>query len=103
MDAMLGLVVVAIGLLIVVTSFQIIEPKKRVFSYGIAAVITFLGAYYYVSSEMRGFQMRRRIANIQRQQQVNMEDIQKRFQEGQARPPAAGAPATQPPPPPQKR
>ena len=103
MDAMLGLVVVAIGLLIVVTSFQIVEPRKRGFSYGIAAVITLLGAYYYLSSEMRGFQMRRRIANIQRQQQVNMEDIQRRFQEGQAKPPALGDPAAQTPQPVQKR
>ena len=91
MDAMLGLVVVAIGFLIIVTAFQIVEPRKRMVSYGVATVITVLGLFYYVSSELRGFQMRRRISNIQRQQQVNLAEIQKRFQETQS--PAKGAPA----------
>jgi sulfite exporter TauE/SafE len=91
MDAMLGLVAAAIGLSMIVTAFQIAEPKKRMISYGLAAVVTALGLYYYVSAEMRGFQMRRRIEGIQRQQQVNLEEIQKRLQESQA-PAKEGAP-----------
>jgi hypothetical protein len=91
LDAMLGLIVAAIGLLTIVTAFQIADPRKRLFSYGIAAVVTVLGLHHYVSSEMRGFQMRRRIENIQRQQQVNLDDIQKRLREGQT-PSKAGSP-----------
>lgn len=82
-DAMLGLVVTAIGLLTVVISFLVVDCKKKLISYSIAGVVVVIGLFYYISSEMRGFQMRRRIANIQRQQQVNMEEIQKRFREAQ--------------------
>lgn len=83
MDAMLGLVVTAIGLLILVIAFSIADSKKKVISYAIAGIVTVAGLSYYVSSEIRGFEMRRRIANIQRQQQVNLEEIQKRLRENQ--------------------
>ena len=81
MDAMLGLVVSAIGLLILVIGFSIQESKKRWMSYGISSLVIVLGFYYYVSSEMRSFEMRKRISNLQRQQQTNLDEIQKRLQE----------------------
>ncbi len=87
MDAMLGLVVASIGLLTMVIAFSLTDSGKKTISYGIAGVITLLGFYYYVSSEVRGFQMRRRIADIQRQQQVNLDEIQRRLRET---PPASG-------------
>jgi hypothetical protein len=83
-DAMLGLVVLAVGLLTLVTAFSIGDQKKKMISYGIAGVISLMGLYYYVSSEVRGFRMRSRIADLQRQQQVNVEEIQKRLRETQA-------------------
>ena len=83
MDAMLGLVIIALGLLTLVIGFSIAEPKKRLASYVIAVIVVVSGMYYYVGSEMRGFQMRRRIADIQRQQQVNLEEIQKKLRETQ--------------------
>ncbi len=83
MDAMLGLVVVAIGLLTLVISFGMTDAQKKMVSYVISGVVIAAGLFYYVSSELRGFQMRRRIANIQRQQQVNLEDIRKRLQDNQ--------------------
>ena len=94
MDAMLGLVVAAIGLLTIVVAFSIAEPQKRLVSFGIAGLVTLVGLIFYVSSEMRGFQMRRRISEIQQRQQVNLEDIQKRLRESQQQP----APAVQQPP-----
>ncbi len=81
MDAMLGLVTLAVGLLILVTSFLIVDSKKRLVSYVLSGLVVLLGGYYYVSSEVRVFQMRSRIASIQRQQQVNLEEIQKRLRE----------------------
>ena len=93
MDAMLGLVVAAIGLLTLVIAFSIADDKKRAVAYVIAGIMTALGLYYYTSSEMRGFMMRRRIAEIQKQQQVNLEEIQKRLKETQSsQPPAAPIP-----------
>lgn len=83
MDAMLGLVVAAIGLLTLVVAFSLADPKKAIVSYLIAAALTALGAYYFVSAEMRGFQMRRRISEIQERQNVNLEEIRKRLQETQ--------------------
>ena len=94
MDAMLGLVVAAVGLLTFVIALSMGDPKKQKIAYGISIIITVLGLFYYVSAEMRGFQMRRRIANLQRQQQVNLEEIQKRLQETQAKTPAPEAPVT---------
>ncbi|MBI1979480.1 MAG: hypothetical protein HYY63_05725 [Elusimicrobia bacterium] len=88
MDAMLGLVTLAIGLLILVTAFLVQESKKRVTSYILAGVVAALGGYHFVASEVRVFEMRRRIANIQRQQQVNLEEIQKRLKETQEKAPA---------------
>ena len=88
MDAMLGLVVTAIGVLTVVVAFLITEAQKRVLSYVLAGIVTASGLFYFVSAEIRGFQMRSRIANIQRQQQINLDEIQKRLKETQA-PPAA--------------
>lgn len=83
MDAMLGLVVIALGLLSFVVSFLVTDQKKQMIAYGLAGFVTLVGLYYYVGSELRGFQMRRRIANIQRQQQVNLEEIQKRLKDQQ--------------------
>lgn len=83
MDALLGLVTLSIGLLILTTGFLIQESKKRIIAYVLSGVVAALGSYYFVSSEIRVFQMRRRIANIQRQQQVNLEEIQKRLRETQ--------------------
>jgi uncharacterized membrane protein len=83
MDAMLGLVIVALGLVTLVLAFLIAEPKKRIAAYVIAGIVSVSGLYYYVGSEMRGFQMKRRIADIQRQQQVNLEEIQKKLRESQ--------------------
>lgn len=91
MDAMLGLVVAAIGLLTLVISFSIAETRKRVAGYGLAGLVTVVGLFYYVSAEVRGFEMRRRIANIQRQQQVNLDEIQRRLQEQSKQ--QGGAPA----------
>lgn len=81
MDAMLGLVVTAIGLMSVVIAFLITEQKKRWISYGISGIIVIFGLYYYVNSQMRGYQTRKRIATIQQQQRVNLEEIQKRLRE----------------------
>ncbi len=83
MDAMLGLVVTALGLLTLVIAFGLTDAQKKMISYVISSVVIVAGLFYYVSSELRGFQMRRRIANIQRQQQVNLDDIRKRLQDGQ--------------------
>jgi sulfite exporter TauE/SafE len=91
MDAMLGLVVAAIGALVVVIAFQIAESKKRTIAYWIAGVLVVCGLYYFISAEMRGVKMRRRISDIQRQQEVNLEQIQKRLQETQAQPNQAPA------------
>lgn len=83
-DAMLGLVVVAVGLLTLVVAFSVADEKRKMISYGIAGLISLIGLYYYVSAEVRGFRMRSRIADLQRQQQVNVEEIQKRLRETQA-------------------
>ena len=88
MDAMLGLVVASIGLLILVIAFAQADQGKKLISYGIAVLTTLVGVYYFSSSQIRGFQMRRRIEGIQRQQQVNLDEIQKRLRETQAATPA---------------
>ena len=94
MDAMLGLVLTAIGLLTVVTAFLISDTKKRMISYVLAGVMAVAGLYYYMSSGIRGFQMRRRISNIQRQQQVNLDEIQKRLRETQPKETKTTTPGT---------
>ena len=91
MDAMLGLVVTAIGLMTVVIAFLIADGKKRNIAYMLAGVVTAVGLYYYVASEMRGIQMRRRLSTLQQQQQVNLEEIQKRLRSSQL-PEKPGAP-----------
>lgn len=80
MDALLGLVVAAIGLLTLVVSFSLAEPRKRLVSYVIAGVVSALGISFFVSAEMRGFMMKRRISEIQQRQSVNMEEIRQRLQ-----------------------
>lgn len=92
MDAMLGLVVAAIGLLTMVVAFGLSDAQKKTISYVLSGIVIVAGLYYYVSSELRGFQMRRRIANIQRQQQVNLDEIQKRLQDSQGQQGKAPAP-----------
>src|SRR3989338_2465750 len=83
MDAMLGLVVAAIGLLTLVVVFSQADPKNKLVSYVIAGAVTALGAYYFASAELRGFQMRRRISEIQERQNVNLEEIRKRLEQNQ--------------------
>ncbi len=83
MDTMLGLVVVAIGLLTLVVAFGLADSGKRLLSYGLAGLVILVGFIYFVNSELRGYQMRRRISEIQQRQQVNLEDIQKRLRESQ--------------------
>ena len=85
MDAMLGLVVAAIGLMTFVIAFSVTDAQKRTISYLLAGLVSFFGLYYYVGSELRGYQMRARIASLQRQQQVNLQEIQKRLHEAQSK------------------
>ena len=87
MDAMLGLVVTAIGLLTLVIAFNIPEPKKRILSYGIAGFVIFVGACYYVSSELRGPLMRRKMNEMLQRQQDNLDAIRKRLPENPAQAP----------------
>ena len=80
MDALLGLVVASIGLMILVQSFTLAEPRKKLAAYFISGFLVLLGGYYYLSSEMRGYQMRRRISEIQQRQSVNIDEIRQRLQ-----------------------
>lgn len=89
MDAMLGLVVFALGVLGWIISLTLTDAKKRVWAYGLSGLITLIGGYYYVSSEMRSFEMRRRLAQLQRQQDVNLSEIQQRLQKVQENPATA--------------
>ncbi len=91
MDAMLGLVVAAIGLLTFVVALNASDSGKKLISFVIAGIITLAGAYYYVSSEIRGYQMRRRINEIQQRQSVNLEEIQKRLRDSQPQAPVQPA------------
>lgn len=84
LDAMLGLVVASIGLLTFVIAFNIGEPRKRLTSYAVAGLVTLAGTFYYLSSELRGYNMRRRINDIQQRQQVNFDEIQKRLRDKDA-------------------
>ena len=93
MDTMISLVVAALGLLAFVVALNNPDPQKRKISYLLAGVVTAVGLYFYGSSELRGYAMRRRIADIQQRQQVNLEEIQKRLQENQARQEGSPAPA----------
>lgn len=83
MDVMLGLVVAAIGLMSFVIALANPDPRKRMISYVIAGIITAAGFYYYISSGIRGFQMRRRIQEIQQRQSMNLDEIRKRLGENQ--------------------
>jgi len=83
MDAMLGLLVAAVGLLTLVVAFSVAEPRNKMISYVIALAVTVLGGYYFVSAELRGFQMRRRISEIQQRQNVNLDEIRKRLEQNQ--------------------
>lgn len=81
MDALLGLLIAAIGLLMVVIAFSLADQQKRMISYALAAIVVGVGVFYFGSSEMRRLQMRRTISNLQRQQQINLEEIQKKLGE----------------------
>ena len=83
MDALLGLVVLALGTLGWSIAFLITDSKKRLIAYSLAGLMSALGLFYYVSSEMRSFEMRRRVATLQRQQQINLNEIQQRLQQVQ--------------------
>ncbi|OGR88678.1 MAG: hypothetical protein A3A86_05660 [Elusimicrobia bacterium RIFCSPLOWO2_01_FULL_60_11] len=80
---MLGLLVAAVGLLTLVVAFSVAEPRNKMISYVIALAVTVLGGYYFVSAELRGFQMRRRISEIQQRQNVNLDEIRKRLEQNQ--------------------
>ena len=76
-DAMLGLVVAALGSLMLVVAFNLSDERKKKISYVLSGIVMLMGMYYFLSAQVRGFTLRRRIAEIQRNQQVNVEEIQR--------------------------
>lgn len=82
-DAMLGLVVAALGILTGVVGLTIGDDKKRILAYVAAAAVVATGLFYFGTSQMRSLSVRRRVADVQRQQQINLQEIQKRLAETQ--------------------
>jgi len=79
MDAMLSLVIVAIGFLMLVVSFSVNDTKKRLVSYVLVLFVVAIGFGYFIKAETRSLRVRKRISNIQNRSRANLDDIQKRL------------------------
>jgi len=84
MDAMLGLVIAAIGLMTFVVALILQDPKRQIVGIVVSVIVLITGLTYFTSAQMRGYRMRKRITEIQNRQQINLNDIQKRLKRNQS-------------------
>jgi len=84
MDAMMGLVIVAIGILTLVVAFQVGDFKKRLMSYLLSLLVVALGLGYFIKAEARSHRLERRISNIRTRTRTNLGDIKSRLQKSKS-------------------
>lgn len=88
-----ALVIVSLGILGVIVSFLIADRKKYFIALGLSLLVVAMGGLQFISSSLTEWRTKRRIARLQEQQRVNLDQLQQRLREAQekARKPAAAS------------
>ena len=82
---MLGLVIVSLGILGIIISFLITDRKKYMIALVLSSLIIVTGFVQYMKSGVRQWKTTRKIANLQKQQRVNLQALQERLKKAQER------------------
>ena len=103
---MMGLVILSLGILGIIVSFLITDRKRYLIGMALSLLVVLTGGYQYVSTGIRQWQTSRKIANLQKQQRLNLEALQDRLRQAQTQTPGDRTgpkqPATPQPPQPKK-
>ncbi len=89
----LPLIIVAMGLLGVILSFLVPDRKKSMISLGLAALIIITGVVQLLSQSIARYQWNSRMKEIQRDRQVDLEELRQRMKDKVGEAPKASVPA----------
>lgn len=93
-----GLVILSLGVLALIVSFLVTDRRKYLISLALAALVVLTGVYQTSSQWFRAWSTNRRIAQLQKQQRVNLESLQERLRQAPAAAPAVNSSAPAPAP-----
>jgi hypothetical protein len=96
---MMGLVILSLGILGIIISFLITDRKRYLIAMALSLLVVLTGGYQYVSTGIRQWQTSRKIANLQKQQRLNLEALQERLRQAQTQTPADRTAPNRPAPP----
>ena len=88
-------IIVALGILGVILSFLVPDRKKSLISLGLAGFIILVGVFQLASQSITRFQWDRRMRDIQRDRQADLEQLRQRMKDNATQTPAT--PATKAP------
>lgn len=89
------MIIVALGILGVILSFLVPDRKKSLISLGLAGLIILTGIIQLASSSITRFQWERRMKDIQRDRQTDLDELRQRMKDKTTEIPKAPA-TTQP-------
>ncbi len=77
----LPLIIIAIGIIGIILSFLVPDRKKSLISLGLAGAIILAGLVQLLSQSITRYQWERRMRDIQRDRQVDLEQMRERMKE----------------------
>lgn len=91
-NTLLALILIALGCLGITLSFLVPDRKKSLIALGLAAAIIVMGLFQWSSSAFDRFRLNRRMKELQRERQVDLDALRQRLKDqAGSNPAAAGA------------
>lgn len=78
-NTLLAFIIIALGFLGVTMSFLISDKKKSNISLGLAILVIVTGLYQMVDQSYSRFRLNQRLKEIQRDQQINLDDLRQKM------------------------
>ena len=75
------MIIVALGILGIILSFMVADRKKSLISLGLAGLIILSGIIQLASQSITRFQWERRMKDIQRDRQTDLDDLRQRMKD----------------------
>lgn len=89
-NSILAFIVVALGLIGIILSFLVPDRKKSLIAMALGGFIVVVGLFQWVSHAYSQHSWNRRMRNLQRERQVNLDELREQMKQ-RTTPPAAPA------------
>jgi hypothetical protein len=90
-SSLLALTIVSLGILGIILSFLVPDPKNSKIAIFLSLVIVGVGGYEFATQAVRQYMWQKKLDEIRQQQAVNLDQLKQRLQQGQT---AHGKPVT---------